>query len=89
MYNGSGKFNVTVAFVAAGLSLILMSFASRPGRREESRPAAHSARTPYFCTPAGDDGGPVRNAGTVALQTSKYLPPQFSLSGTTGWPQAR
>jgi hypothetical protein len=92
MYDASGKSGVTLVFVAAGMSIILLSVVlqrNRQAKRASNAPANPLASVPYFCTPTEeDDEQEVSPAGTMVLQTRKYLPAS-SLSGTTGWPATR
>jgi len=92
MYYASGKVGVTVVFVAAGMSIILLSVVLQRSRRTpqaSDTPTNPVASVPYFCTPSDEDSDrEVSPAGTMVLQTRKYLPAS-SLSGTTGWPATR
>lgn len=93
MYEASGKSGVTLVFVAAGMSIILLSVVLQRNRRAPRAVEATVnpiASVPNFCTPAeeGDGDQEVSPTGAVVLQTRKYLPAS-SLSGTTGWPATR
>ncbi len=92
MYEASGKFGVTVVFVAAGMSVILLGTVverNRRAQRTSTTPANPLASVPYFCTSTSEDADQgVSPGGMVVLQTRKYLPAS-SLSGTTGWPATR
>lgn len=88
MYDMSGKSRVTLALVTAGLSIILMGSALQRTRRTQRRTANSLAGQPYF-SPSDEAEPGVSNSGAVVLRTWKYLTPQHSLSGTTGWPTGR
>jgi hypothetical protein len=75
MYDGSGKSGVTSVLVAAGLSLILLSFVAQRNRWT-SRPSSDLANMrsvmPY--SPAAGPSSPeVSPSGTFILKTSRYL----------------
>jgi hypothetical protein len=93
MYYLSGKLGVTLLFVSAGMSIIMLGILlpSRQRRRAAAAAAADPVpAAPYFCDSTTDDEGrEVTPAGVVVLKTRKYLSPASNLSGSTGWPAAR